>query len=308
MSFSERLQRQHRELQERYALLSEKVSELQRGLDIEAGAANRFQLKKQLEEAKAERDGVSSQLEEIEPIIASLERTLNPRPNLFELCRFDLDNMTERGMRTIISQNGLIGFALCCASLNLLKQYCHRLKLELGRSNLLVRDPLVLHPKFKTVEVGVQDVLRHRKLLETQHVMLAVQMFDEESASRFWASLCDQLSEGLKHKLIILLAVTEGCSFPEGTVALETPLFERVHAYKWVREAVALMQWPEEFIDFWVDNMINECVVDQTQRDELSPDRVYIHLDETIRFIRNNPAVTDFRAELIRREHIYVSS
>ncbi|HEX8139483.1 MAG TPA: TIR domain-containing protein [Pyrinomonadaceae bacterium] len=225
--------------------------------------------------------------------------------NLFEPCRFDLDNLTEKSMKTIIARNGLIGFALYCHSLTLLRQCCQRFKLELGRSNISVRDPFVIDPKFRPVEIGVKDVLRYRKLLEVQHVLLAVQISDEETAKLFWSSLKEELSGDIRHKLIILLAVSADCSFPEGTVALETPMFEPVHAYRWVREIVSAMKWPEDFIEFWVDSMITECGSEST---ELFPDHVYIHLDETTKFIRSNSDVSDFRAELKRREHIYVAS
>lgn len=310
----------YRQLQDRYLLLTEKIGELQKAADIEAGAAARFQLKKQLEDAEAERQKVTARLEQIEaeaqpgdgekvsqPNTETATDQLDPVHNFFEPCRFDLDNIAEKGLRTIIARDGLIGFAFRCQSLAVLKQCCHRIRLELGRSNLVVREPFVIHPKFKSVELGVQDVLRHRKLLERQHVMLAVQISDEENANRFWSALGAQLSERVAHKLIVLLAVGEGCAFPEGTVALETPLFERIHAYRWVRELVKAMHWPEDFIDFWIDNLVKECAAHQS-RDELYPDHVYIHIDETLRFIRSNPKVADFRAELIRREQIYVPS
>ena len=67
-------------------------------------------------------------------------------------------------------------------------------------------------------------------------MILGVQISDEENANRFWSSLNAAISQQMAHKLIILLAVGEGCAFPAGTVPLETPLFERVHAYKWIRE------------------------------------------------------------------------
>lgn len=229
----------------------------------------------------------------------------SPHYTVFEPCRFDLDHFTEKSMRTIISRNGLIGLGFFSHSLPLLRQCCQRLKLELGRSNIHVRDPFVIDPKLKTVEMGVRDVLKLRKLFETQHVLLAVQISDPENANLFWSMLKTGLPEDMNHKLVILMALGEGCAFPEGLLHLESPQFERFHAYRWVREIVAVMKWPEEFIDLWVNSMIAECTVESA---ELYPEQVYIHLDETIKFIQETPDPADFQKELTRRESIYVPS
>ena len=244
-------------------------------------------------------------LQETEGLTTPSFSPVNQSYTFFEPCRFDLDHFTEKSMETLIARNGLIGFALSSNSLILLRQCCHRLKLELGRSNIQVRDPFVIDPKFKTVEMGVRDVLKHRKLLEIQHLLLAVQISDLANANLFWSTLKMSFSGEMKHKLVILMALNEGCAFPEGVVQLDTPRFDRVHAYRWVREIVALMKWPEDFIDLWVDSMIAECTFESS---ELYPDQVYIHLDETIKFIQETPRLADFKAELKRREDIYVPS
>jgi hypothetical protein len=225
--------------------------------------------------------------------------------HFFEPCRFDLDRFTEQSMETIMARNGLIGFAISCRSLMLLRHCRDRIKLELGRSNIVVREPFVLDPRFKTAEMGVQEVLRLRNLLEKQDVLLAVQISDAESANFFWSSLRAKFSGEAIQKLVILMALGAGCAVPEGAVEIETPLFGRFHAYRWVREVIATMRWPEELIECWVDSMFVECSVDAT---ELYHEQVYTHLDETTNFIRNTPKEADFRAELKRRETIYVSS
>jgi hypothetical protein len=224
---------------------------------------------------------------------------------LFESCRFDLDALAEESMRTFIDRKGLIGLALRCHSLTLLEQFCERFRLEIGLGNISVRRPLVINPKFKPVENGVAHVLKHRGLLEVQHVLMPVHISDEESAGLFWSSLGAEFSGGLRHKLILLLAVGDDCAFPQGTVPLGTPLFQRVHAYRWAREVVGAMRWPEDLIEHWVDSMVVECEVNPS---ELHPEQVYIHLDETTKFIKRNPDPSDFRAELKRRVSVYVPS
>jgi TIR domain len=244
-------------------------------------------------------------LQEAQPLTRPVHPPIAPSYSVVEPCRFDLDHFTEKSMTRILGRTGLIGFGLSCHSLPLLKQCCRRLKLEIGRSDIEMREPFVIDPKLKTVEMGVRDVLKLRKLLEMQDVLLAVQISDEANANLFWSTLKFSLPADMNHRLIILMALSQGCAFPDGLVQLETPQFERFHAYRWVREIVALMKWPEEFIDSWVDSMIAECTVESA---ELYPEQVYIHLDETIRFIQETSELADFRAELKRRESIYVPS
>lgn len=295
---------EQRELEACYDLISEKIYKLRKALVIEADAARHFQLTKTLEAAEDDRKRISNLLDQTRKVDTNRSTQTNI---FFEPYHFDLDNIAQKGLQTILDQNGLIGFAFRCPSLNMLKQCCHRIRYEFGRSNLLVRDPFVIDPKFKTVELGITDVLRHKNILAVQHVMLGVQISDEENANRFWSILNAKIAEQMAHKLIILLALGEGCAFPAGTIPLETPLFERVHAYKWIRETVTAMEWPEELIDFWTEYLIKECAIDHDGK-ELYPDHVYLHLDDTVRFIRSNPDIAAFRAELSRREQMYVPS
>jgi hypothetical protein len=58
-----RLRRRRDGLQEQYDLLSEKIQRLRTAHAIEAGAAVRFQLEKQIEQAESERDGIEQQMD-----------------------------------------------------------------------------------------------------------------------------------------------------------------------------------------------------------------------------------------------------
>jgi hypothetical protein len=65
------------ELQEQYDLLSEKIQRLRMAHAIEAGAAIRFQLEKQIEQAESERDVLEQQMDRPDE---ELEQASSPGP------------------------------------------------------------------------------------------------------------------------------------------------------------------------------------------------------------------------------------
>jgi hypothetical protein len=77
MTSISRLQRKQNALQHQYDLLSEKIERLRAAHAIEAAAAPRFQLEKQIEQAESEFDAVEQQLDELE---AQLERAASTGP------------------------------------------------------------------------------------------------------------------------------------------------------------------------------------------------------------------------------------
>jgi len=77
MTSISRLQRKQNALQHQYDLLSEKIERLRAAHAIEAAAATRFQLEKQIEQAQSELDAVDQQLDELE---AELERAGSTEP------------------------------------------------------------------------------------------------------------------------------------------------------------------------------------------------------------------------------------
>ena len=77
MTYISRLQRKQSALQHQYDLLSEKIERLRAAHAIEAAAASRFQLEKQIEQAQSELDAVDQQLDELE---AELERAGSTEP------------------------------------------------------------------------------------------------------------------------------------------------------------------------------------------------------------------------------------
>ena len=77
MTSISRLQRKQNALQHQYDLLSEKIDRLRAAHAIEAAAAPRFQLEKQIEQAQSELDAVEQQLDELE---AELERAGSTEP------------------------------------------------------------------------------------------------------------------------------------------------------------------------------------------------------------------------------------
>jgi hypothetical protein len=72
-----RLRRRRDELQEQYDLLSEKIQRLRTAHAIEAGAAVRFQLEKQIERAESERDVIEQQMDMLDE---ELEQASSPEP------------------------------------------------------------------------------------------------------------------------------------------------------------------------------------------------------------------------------------
>jgi hypothetical protein len=70
-----RLRRRRDELQEQYDLLSEKIQRLRTAHAIEAGAAVRFQLEKQIDQAESERDVIEQQINALDE---KLEQASSP--------------------------------------------------------------------------------------------------------------------------------------------------------------------------------------------------------------------------------------
>ena len=80
MSSTSRLQRKRDELQKQYDLLSEKIVHLRAAHAIEASAAVRFQLEKQIEQAESDRQTIEQQIDALDDEINGARQVPPPKP------------------------------------------------------------------------------------------------------------------------------------------------------------------------------------------------------------------------------------
>ena len=216
-------------------------------------------------------------------------------------CLFDLNAVVEKTLHTIVGRKGLTGLVLFCGSYVLLKHCCDRLELELRPYTVRVLSPWGIQPLHRTVEEAVNHVLRQRNVLNYHDVLMPVQIPDAETATLFWSRLSGNLLGNIEKQLIVLMAVGEDTVDLQGVVRLETPSFNSGHVSSWIKNVVDAMRWPEDFIHVWRKTMLDEL----PNSDSLDPEWVYMHLEETTSFIRKEPRLAAFQAELRNRGKIY---
>ena len=106
-----RPRRRRDELQEQYDLLSEKIQRLRAAHAIEAGAAIRFQLEKQIEQAESERDVLEQQMdmpdEDIQPVGAAPEEGVGDQAYLTQLRQVLTTRFDAGELRTLCFDLGV---------------------------------------------------------------------------------------------------------------------------------------------------------------------------------------------------------
>ncbi|MBD1855961.1 MULTISPECIES: effector-associated domain EAD1-containing protein [Leptolyngbya] len=68
-----------------------------------------------------------------------------------EVFRFDLNPLIEKCLEELLEKKGLIGIVVPCSEKAFLKHFCDRLKHDLRRRNVQIRQPLSLNPQVISV-------------------------------------------------------------------------------------------------------------------------------------------------------------
>lgn len=298
-------------------LLSAKILALDKARVTETSAAAIFQLNTQLAEARAERDALDGELEDVQRRISEIVAARSTggaaatpgkgggveRNSAGEPFRFDLSDTTNACLGALLRRaNGLIGFSVCCNSHRFLNNLCERLRHELFRPNISLRNVWSISPIHTPLERVLENIKKYRPRLNTGDVLVAVDVPNKETAERLWEALCREFGGELSNRLIVILAVPGDECSPAGTTAVASPVFTEVHVFQWVRDVVVGQRWPPEFIDDWVEIMVRECVVG----DQLEIDTVYEYLNDMLELIKQCPSHDDFRSRLEERGKTYV--
>jgi len=211
-----------------------------------------------------------------------------------EVSRFDLTHLIDKCLRELLGKKGLIGLAVPCGEKAFLKNFCDRLKHELGRSNIQIRQPLALNPQVISVSKAVEAIKQYKKLLHTSDVICPIRVSVCDSSSDipldFWQKLQDAFQDDFKHRLIVVMVGSEDCIFPPSAVLLYAPQFEQVHAFQWIRDITQALSW-SEVMDEWMQKMVDRCLCD-VQTGCLDVGLVYEHLDYTLSILQSNPSLS----------------
>lgn len=210
-----------------------------------------------------------------------------------EVSRFDLTQLVDKSLGELLGKRGLIGLAVPCGEKAFLKNFCDRLKHELGRSNIQIRQTLSLNPQVISVSRAVEAIKQYKKLLQTSDVICPIRVGVSDVTSSiskdFWQQIQTALQGDYKHRLIVVMVGSADCVFPPDAVLLHPPQFQEIHAFQWIRDITRSLNW-EEVMDEWKQKMIDRCLCDEPGC--LDMGLVYEHLDYTLSLLQRNPPLT----------------
>jgi len=241
-------------------------------------------------------EAFQSTLQQINPATSSQPATQQGKFHRFpEVSRFDLTHLIDKCLGELLGKKGLIGLAVPCGEKAFLKNFCDRLKHELGRSNIQIRQPLSLNPQVISVSKAVEAIKQYKKLLQTSDVICPIRVSVCDASSNipldFWQKLQDAFQDNFKHRLIVVLVGSEDCVFPTSAVLLYSPQFEQVHAFQWIRDITQALSWGE-VTDEWMQKMVDRCLCGDVQAGCLDVGLVYEHLEYTLSLLQNNPSLS----------------
>jgi hypothetical protein len=212
-----------------------------------------------------------------------------------EVSRFDLTHLIDKCLGELLGKKGLIGLAVPCGERAFLKNFCDRLKHELGRSNIQIRQPLALNPQVISVNKAVEAIKQYKKLLQTGDVICPIRVSVCDSSSNipldFWQKLQDAFQDDFKHRLIVVMVGSEDCLFPPSAVLLYAPQFEQVHAFQWIRDITQVLDWMH-LREAWMQKMVGRCLCGDVPGGCLDVGLVYEHLEYTLSLLQNNPSLS----------------
>ena len=212
-----------------------------------------------------------------------------------EVSRFDLTQLVDKCLGELLGKRGLIGLAVPCGEKAFLKNFCDRLKHELGRSNIQIRQPLSLNPQVISVSKAVEAIRQYQKLLQTSDVICPIRVGVCDASSNipkdFWQQIQSAFQGDFKYRLIIVMVGSVDCIFPPDAILIHPPQFQEIHAFQWIRDITRSLSW-EDVMDEWRQKMIDRCLCDELQPGCLDVGLVYEHLDYTLSLLQKHPALT----------------
>ncbi|MDX2241458.1 MAG: hypothetical protein NW224_12305 [Leptolyngbyaceae cyanobacterium bins.302] len=218
-----------------------------------------------------------------------------------EISRFDLTQLIDKCLSELLGKRGLIGLAVPCGEKAFLKNFCDRLKHELGRSNIQIRQPLSLNPQVISVNRAVEAIKQYKKLLQTGDVICPIRVGVSDASSSiskdFWQQIKTAFQGKFKYRLIVVMVGSTDCIFPPDAIFLNPPEFEKVHAFQWIRDITQVLNWMH-LSEEWMQKMIDRCLCDELGC--LDVGLVYEHLDYTLSLLQRNPSLSaaDFLDQL----------
>ncbi|MBW4520910.1 MAG: hypothetical protein KME16_14550 [Scytolyngbya sp. HA4215-MV1] len=211
-----------------------------------------------------------------------------------EVSKFDLTHMVDKCLGELLGKKGLIGLAVPCGEKAFLKNFCERLKHELGRNNIQIRQTLSLNPQVISVSKAVEAIKQYKKLLQTGDVICPIRVGVGDASSAipkdFWQQIQTAFQDEFKYRLIVVMVGNADCIFPPDVVCLHPPQFEKVHAFQWIRDITQVLNWMH-LSDEWMQKMIERCLCD-VQTGCLDVGLVYEHLDYTLSILQSNPSLS----------------
>jgi len=212
-----------------------------------------------------------------------------------EVSRFDLTHLIDKCLGELLGKKGLIGLAVPCGEKAFLKNFCDRLKHELGRSNIQIRQPLALNPQVISVSKAVEAIKQYKKLLQTGDVICPIRVGVCDSSSSipldFWQKLQDAFQCDFNYRLIVVMVGSADCVFPPSAVLLYSPQFDQVHAFQWIRDITQVLDWMH-LSEEWMQKMVDRCLCGDVPGGYLDVGLVYEHLEYTLSLLQNNPSLS----------------
>jgi hypothetical protein len=220
-----------------------------------------------------------------------------------QVSNFDLNQLVDACKEQMAPDQGLVGIGIPCDERRLLKNFCERLKDEIGRGQAEVREPLNLDLRINSIADALAMARGYRSFLKSVDVIcqIIVYPFDDKSqehCAHFWGSLRDEFRGSLTHRLIVVIG-SAGGGFPEGIIELPAPEFTDEHITSFIKEMARGMGWSRDCVVPWKRRMIDECRVG----DGLGILKVYEHIDYVLHYLRwaSRPGAAAFLADLERR-------
>lgn len=234
-----------------------------------------------------------------------------PAYQLVKPHNFDLDDQINACLDVCYEHEcGLLGFLVPYNSHLFLKNFCERLRYELGSRNVTpVNYVLSIDHVCTTITDALLDIKARIPKLREKDVLIPVRVEDEATATQFWQSLRQECCGEFDYRLILLIGAGPECVPAFQDIArLQPPVFSQGHILRWICRVVECANWaePDVIIKDWKAMMFHECVV----HDELKIDRVYRHLEFVSGMLIQEPIPSSeiFLCELKERCECYVQT
>ncbi len=226
----------------------------------------------------------------------------SPRPRFPEPCEFDLTGLMEDALPHLYGKQGLVGFVIPCMEETFRVRFCERLKKELGRKNIKIRQPLQIDP-FVSIDQVVSRIHQYERDLLRDHDVVCpmpISIFEPNSTipDELWGRLSEIFKQTTaKRRLILFMYGRENAVFPRGLRRIRSPEFEAVHVFRWVVRMAEAMDWQEHIWEQWQEHMM-ECCCSGNSAGPLDVRLAYEHLDVSMSLLQRQLSPEQFIQEL----------